>query len=278
MDLKENLEPLRRSSIGLHIIGKGACAPGKTRLGGQPDVPPDFVWPRYEDTETEDAVINRPLSFLAQFDCAELAQYDCEHLLPDHGVLSFFYERYSEPWGFDPKDAGCSRVYWFEDSSVLTQAEYPADMPEACKLPILHIRAQQESTLPLYEDFSELWPDTDYDEFEAAQIALGISEDGAWTKLLGWPDPIQCSMPVKCELVSQGYYDGGRRDNIPEDVLRRAKEIAMDKWLLLFQLSSIEQGDFELMFGDCGRIYFYIPREDLLAHRFDRVWLILQCY
>ena len=31
------------------------------------------------------------------------------------------------------------------------------------------------------------------------------------------------------------------------------------------------------MFGDCGRIYFYIRREDLVQRRFDRVWLIQQC-
>ena len=31
------------------------------------------------------------------------------------------------------------------------------------------------------------------------------------------------------------------------------------------------------MFGDCGRVYFCIRKEDLAARRFDRVWLILQC-
>ena len=41
--------------------------------------------------------------------------------------------------------------------------------------------------------------------------------------------------------------------------------------------STVENGDFELMFGDCGRIYFYIRREDLAQRRFDRVWLIQQC-
>ena len=35
---------------------------------------------------------------------------------------------------------------------------------------------------------------------------------------------------------------------------------------------------FELMFGDCGHIYFYITKEDLAARRFDRIWLVLQCY
>ena len=43
------------------------------------------------------------------------------------------------------------------------------------------------------------------------------------------------------------------------------------------RLDTVECGDFELMFGDCGHIYFYITKEDLAARRFDRVWLILQC-
>ena len=30
------------------------------------------------------------LFFLAQFNCAEIVRFDTEHLLPDHGLLSFF--------------------------------------------------------------------------------------------------------------------------------------------------------------------------------------------
>ena len=48
--------------------------------------------------------------------------------------------------------------------------------------------------------------------------------------------------------------------------------------MLLFQLDIVECGDFELMFGDCGHIYFYITKEDLAARRFDQIWLVLQCY
>ena len=44
--------------------------------------------------------------------------------------------------------------------------------------------------------------------------------------------------------------------------------------MLLFQLDTVEQGNFELMFGDCGHIYFYITKEHLAARRFDRIWLI----
>ena len=97
------------------------------------------------------------------------------------------------------------------------------------------------------------------------------------SQLLGWPDVIQNSMFDECDLVSQGYYLGDGWLNIPKEVRQRAEETARDRWMLLFQLDTVEQGDFELMFGDCGHIYFYITKEDLAARRFDRIWLVLQC-
>ena len=84
-------------------------------------------------------------------------------------------------------------------------------------------------------------------------------------------------MPIECELIQRGYYLGDGWKNIPEEVCKQAKEEALDHWVLLFQLDMVECGDFELMFGDSGRIYYYITKEDLLARRFDRVWLMLQC-
>ena len=88
---------------------------------------------------------------------------------------------------------------------------------------------------------------------------------------------IQNSMFSECDLVTQGYYLGNGWIKIPKEVSQRAKESALDRWMLLLQLDTVECGDFELMFGDCGHIYFYITKEDLAARRFDRVWLILQC-
>ena len=50
------------------------------------------------------------------------------------------------------------------------------------------------------------------------------------------------------------------------------------EWKLLFQMDSFMAGSFELIFGDSGRIYFYIRQQDLENRDFDKVWLILQCY
>lgn len=98
------------------------------------------------------------------------------------------------------------------------------------------------------------------------------------SKLLGWANIIQTCMTFECEMVSRGYYLGGDWKDIPKEEIQDAKKHCCDEWLLLFQLDTVEKDNFELMFGDCGCIYFYIRKEDLTARRFDKAWLILQCY
>ena len=98
MSIQEKLESMARNSIELKISGKEDYKRCATRFGGQPDVPSDFVWPTYEGKNYDDILKERPLAFLLQINCEELAPYDTEHLLPDHGLLSFFYEMDSQPW------------------------------------------------------------------------------------------------------------------------------------------------------------------------------------
>ena len=59
--------------------------------------------------------------------------------------------------------------------------------------------------------------------------------------------------------------------------MQEAEQSSLKDWLLLFQLDTVTKDDFELMFGDCGRIYYYIRKEDLEARNFYNVWLIMQC-
>ncbi len=211
-------------------------------------------------------------------------EYDTEHLLPDHGLLSFFYELDSMCWGFDPKDKGCARVYWFEDISALSAAEFPVDMEEDFILPMVKIVLSQKPSYPSWQDFTEAFPDDDDDEaFNAAWEEL-TGEDAEElpdrSQLLGWPDVIQNSMFEECDIAAKGYYLGNPEGwkKIPKEIRQEAEETAKDRWMLLLQLDTVECDDFELMFGDCGHIYFYITKEDLKARRFDNIWLILQCF
>lgn len=284
MNIKEKLESMAKNSIELKIQDNEVYELGATRFGGQPDVPSDFIWPTYMGESYDHVVKERPLSFLAQFNCADFAKYDTEHLLPDHGLLSFFYELDSMCWGFDPKDKGCARVYWFEDISALSAAEFPADMEEDFIMPMVKIALSQKPSYPSWQDFTEAFPDDDDDEaFNIAWEELtGEDEDDLpdRSQLLGWADVIQNSMFEECDIASKGYYLGNPEGwrKIPKDIRQEAEQTAKDRWMLLLQLDTVECDDFELMFGDCGHIYFYITKEDLKARRFDNIWLILQCF
>lgn len=148
MNMRDALAQLRLSGIALEIAGEEPYRCGGTRFGGRPDVPPGFVWPYFEGVGLEDGEKKRrPLAFLAQFALEEMQPFDAEHLLPAHGVLSFFYEVESQPWGFDPQDAGCARVFWFEDAATLAPAEYPPDLSQEARFPALHMDARQAGVL-----------------------------------------------------------------------------------------------------------------------------------
>ncbi len=283
MDWNQQLPTLCRSRIETRFVPKeGAPLPaGACKFGGRPDVPAGFVWPVFETkTYDDEAVKPRPLAFLAQFDCAQLAPLDREGLLPKTGLLSFFYELGSQRWGYDPKDAGCARVYWF-DGEPLAPAEFPENLAEESRLPELAAQLSAGIDAPDFQDaclaLDYPFSANDYRAFDQARRELDLPYPDNLSKLLGWPDIIQNNMTLECELVSRGYYLGGSWEEIPlveRDALRGP---SVQNWRLLFQLDTVAQGDFELMFGDCGRIYFYIRQEDLEARRFDRVWLVLQC-
>lgn len=282
MYVKKEIRKLCRNSVKLDIGGETKVQVGASRFGGKPDVPQDFKWEQFEGTNyVNDEAKARPLSFIAQFNCRELAEFDTEGLLPKKGLLSFFYECESQCWGYDPKDKGCARVYWFEDTETLAPAEFPSELAEEFRFPPLGIKISSESSYPSYEDLVsvrdklvERW-----EEYDEAAASLGIEEPENRSKLLGWPDIIQSNMTMECELVSRGYYLGSRDswDEITKRDKQEAKDHSLKDWILLFQLDTVENGDFELMFGDCGRLYFYIRKKDLAERNFENVWLILQC-
>lgn len=284
INIKKEVLKMHRNCISLNISGDVEAVPGGTRFGGMPDVPDNFEWPYFEtDTFDDKEVKPRPLSFIAQFNCKEISSLDKEQLLPETGVLSFFYELDSQRWGYDPKDKGCARVYWFDDTDKLKPFDFPKDMKEDFRLPIIGIDARSEESYPSYEDFG-LNKDTEtskwierWDEYDDAVKSLNIDDKEISHKLLGWADPIQGNMTQECELVKRGYYLGDGLDDVTPQDRQEAVDHSVRDWLLLFQLDSLDYKDFELMFGDCGRIYFYIHRDDLEKRRFDKAWVILQC-
>jgi len=84
-------------------------------------------------------------------------------------------------------------------------------------------------------------------------------------------------MPMDCELVNRGFDLGNGPAKITDQEKSEVNKACKD-WILLFQMGSITTDDYELMFGDCGKIYFYIRKDDLASNNFDNIWLVLQCF
>ena len=98
-------------------------------------------------------------------------------------------------------------------------------------------------------------------------------EDEVIHRLLGHPTPVQGDMQLECQLVTNGLYCGdssGYQDPRVNDLRAGASD-----WRLLLQIDSDEKAG--MMWGNVGRLYYWIKEADLAARDWDLSWLILQC-
>ena len=274
---------------------EGDLPVGASRLGGAPDLPQGFPWPNGKDS---------PLSFLAQIGLAEAVPHDAEGVLPRSGMLYFFYDCDAMPWGYDPKHKGGWRVAYADASaSSLAHASRPEEPPPPAESPSLAQRLLRKFRLavprvrygPVFPScamsFSAGATPPPWDSLQIQRLGLTEAEmvscsqivgkfetelmpDGPDHRLLGYPAPIQGDMQVECQLLAEGFYCG---KDTPELSQRREELEEQDlDWRLLFQLDTDDHAS--MMWGDCGRLYFWIRDGDLRARNFNDVWMHLQCF
>lgn len=250
-------------------------ATGQSRIGGLPDLPPEITWPVWH---------GRPLSFLAQLELSDLNAFACFRLLPSTGYLWFFYDAEQRTWGFDPKDGGSWAVVYSPCNRSDLRSRVAPESDFHC---------YQWTTLTFHDFFSmpgpenlsvaplevtleelELLEEIDADLHE--MIASGSNPYEPHHQLLGHPKEIQGEMQRECQLASNGIYCGGAAP-VDESRLRVLESGAQD-WRLLFQLDTDDDsGKPGMMWGDCGRLYFWIRNQDLANRAFDKSWMVLQC-
>ena len=284
---KNMLESSKRNAILINYSedeNKEKLPKGTSKIWGKPDLPKDFQWFYYNGEDYKKIVENRPLSFLMQINCEEVHKYDKESLLPEKGMLYFFYELFTMTWGFSPQDRGSAKFFYYDgEIEDLVPADFPEDMEEDCIIPESKINFESMNDYPI--DFLDYYDPDDSDEemdrkekeFEKELEELGYKTDT--TKLLGHPELIQGEYWEECEGVARKniYYGSAPIKYGSDEVKKSIKENAKD-WILLMQMSELEIGDYGLYFGDSGKIYFNIRKEDLKNKNFDNVWLTLQCY
>ncbi|MCL4517217.1 MAG: YwqG family protein [Firmicutes bacterium] len=267
--LADDLAGLIRNSILMKtaVCPEDTIPVGSSKIGGLPDLPSGWDWPAWN---------GQPLSFICQINFEELAPYDTEKVLPTHGILYFFYDAKQSVWGFDPQDRGGWRVLFTENKTGLERTSLPSTLPEEGQFYPCKVDFSSQLTLPPPESelFSEPLSKRDWEAYYDLLESLGLlSESSGVHRVLGHPDQMQGDMLLECQLAFHGLYVGdssGYNDPRAQQLRSGAKD-----WRLLVQIDSDDQSG--MMWGDVGRLYFWIREEDLRNRQFDNVWLILQC-
>lgn len=256
------LEPLR-SRLEALLAPSARLQPGGepvAQLGGLPRLPAGFAWPSSPA---------RPMSFIGALDLAALrrAAPEAAPALPAEGRLLFFYDVEEMRWGFEPTDAAFFKLVHVKDGGKPQAAPAGAT---TFKERLLGARAARvlpgDEELPAGLDLG----DADDAYFEHA-AALTPEPDH---RVGGPPAWIQGDDRESAAIAAVGGSSG-----TPEKARAARAKLppgAAAEWRLLWQLDSDDDAGF--MWGDVGRIYLLARDEDLRAGRFDRAWLVMQCY
>lgn len=295
---------------------------GASRIGGMPDLPPDFQWPTWMATQPEGVgsdgpvhskPVKRELDFIAQIRLEDVKDLDPTGLLPSRGSLYFFFDIEYQPWGYSPRDRGGWHVVYTD--TPVKELVRPEGLGEPDRSPSQLCRAsfRAEFTLPEGEpDFLEpvmeagemgsfpgrgfpgrifafvrdLWTAPSrhcaaiHRLYEAYDALLGSlyerpDEHSPIHRMFGHAQEVQLTaMELECQLASNGIDCGD--ENVYESNRAKELEAGAKDWLLLLQIDTDEDNP-GWMWGDAGRIYYWIREQDLRERNFAQTWLILQC-
>lgn len=251
------------SAPALHVVKTDAVS--ASHFGGAPNLAPGIVWPERG---------GRRLDFLARISLAEAARVHRIDWLPPSGALLFFYDMANQPWGFDPKDRGASAVLLVPDLPTNMVPAGPAPR-DTSPLSYRHLEFRRVDVPPSPESHAIAGLNLSDEEFDLLCDLPGETfGDQPAHQLAGFAAPVQGDgMALECHLASNGIYCGDSEGY--KSAAARALEPGADNWRLLFQIDSDD--DLGVMWGDCGRIYFWVEEEAARAGDFSNAWLILQC-
>lgn len=250
----------------------GNIAIGDSKIGGEPDLPLGYQYPQWK---------NRPMGFIGQINLANASKFDMNNLLPKEGVLSFFYDLYDQPWGYDPDNLGFTRVEYFPPNVPLIRQEIlDTEILLKCSSVIFSpCLTMPSSGSQAYDILQSQYLFNDEEEKKYWDLPSQMltnykqTESKANHRLLGHSYNIQGDMQLEAELVSNGLYCGNSSGY--NDPKAKLLEASLAQWQLLFQLDSDDTG--ELMWGDGGMLYYWIRKSDLLNRNFEKHWMTMQC-
>lgn len=244
--LDEEIEQIvNRHKVACRVgsVSTAACTIGCSKKGGLPDVDEAFEWPTSR---------GRHLSFLAQIKLSQFTNTQTS------GVLQFFWsqsalssnaENFRVLHTADPKSRLSavpeSETNWF---GLFKRKHTPKTWAEEA------LEFQDSYCLPSPERL----PGNDYnwDEYDRGDLYhRQVNELTGFFQIEGVPNPVQA-------------------DNMEESCAKKFGDESPENWQLLLQIDSSS----DMMWGDAGKLYWFIRGDDLAALNFSDVHMEMQCH
>jgi uncharacterized protein YwqG len=244
-----------------------------SHLGGVPPSYPGFSWPR--------GATNVPMVFLATIDLAELPENHGLDFLPSSGLLSFFVDVVSGGAGYDPRhQAGFKVLFQSEMVATAQDADVPKDHPPDARYPRRYPRRNLsfiKASLPPDWEREELdaFRDLEFTVEAFCAYRTSLYMQTAHHQIGGYAEAVQDPhMEMECQLVTNGLFVDDSRQHNGDPRFEETNSGAAD-WRLLLQLEFNKE--FNPYGGEYGMLYCWIRRQDALAGRFERSWMLYQC-
>lgn len=260
----KDLEPELRNSILLDykVVKDSDIKIGESKFGGLPDLPDEIKWPESNK--------NIPMSFVAQLNLKDIKKYDSNNVLPDKGILYFFFDMAL----LDDKNE--FKVIYLENTDNLSRKKEPYldnDIKEKEEIYRIIFETGKLSfknsySAPQYEHefFNEFKSKHKILDSEISKYSDEVNFQNYNLKL-GYSLSIQeNNMEAINEIIRNNY-------KYSEEVYKKAST-QWRRWILLLQVDFNE--DLDMCWGDGGMLYFWIRDDDLKEKRFDKTILHFQ--
>ncbi|MFC7441061.1 YwqG family protein [Laceyella putida] len=266
-ELKPEIKRLLSYTIALdfEVVEPGSLPTGSSKIGGRPELPPDFEWPwvhekvtLVEENGPVEKVFSNPLMFVAQINLADLAAIKPD-LFPNNGILYFFDD-------YNGSEEGWKVIYYDGPMDNLVRIKHPEENEEEkidlrcyndIRLNECSIRFCPEWMLPLTENekvWSIMSPERLGDRYQEQKEIYNnlldqirsLSPSRYFHRILGYPDAWE---------VWDLTYTG---------------EQEKEEWLLLLQLGDDNRA--MMSWGDGGCLNYWIRPEDLKNKYFNNIY------
>lgn len=272
----ENAAPklgsMKRISIRLTGVPSKNVPVGKSKLGGRPDLPAGVEWP-----EATTAGVEIALPFVAQINLAQVHHHDVEGLLPESGMLYFFYYSYNYGDYFSP--VNWRVLYHSGTDAAYSPSSPPKPIPPHLEYNPRALKFTTEVTLPRPEtcfigapgDTSAKLGLTQEEWDTYIQLLYELRANKSMHQMLGYSDDAQpYAMENGYENVRDKFFPGSSpfKSLTPDE---QNEEFFQGR--LLLQID--EEKSIKMRIG-YGRLYFFVREQDLKAKDFSKVWVTEQ--